>query len=318
MHSASSPFRPKILAQADQACDARLVNEASRIVVGVDHSEESLEALEFAVEEAALRGVGLEVVWAWSDHLPPTDVSGEAIDGVDIGALAQVQLDGLVANRVPADIDVTVRAVSDKPESALMDSARSAGLLVVGARGRGGFLGLRLGSVSSKVTNRAPCPIAVVHPTIEEPGTDTEPRIVVGIDGSESARTALRWALSEARIREVPVIAVNGWMEPAMAVSYPGLVAPIEAMEKAAEKLVDAELEVAAQHAPGVAIRAQPVCAGAALALIEESSGASLVVVGSRGRGGFIGRMLGSTAQQVLQHARCPAVVVPSPEDSKP
>lgn len=303
---------------ADQACDARLVNETSRIVVGVDHSEGSLEALEFAVEEAALRGVGLEVVWAWSDHLPASDLSGDAIDGVDVGALAQVQLDELVASRIPEDIDVTVRAVIDKPESALMDSARSAGLLVVGARGQGGFLGLRLGSVSSKVTNRAQCPVAVVRPRIEESDTDTEPRIVVGIDGSESARNALRWALIEATIREVPVIAVNGWMAPAIAVSYPGLMPPIDAMEKAAEELLDAELEVVAQYASGVAVHAQPMCAGAASAVIEASRGASLVVVGSRGQGAFIRRLLGSVAQQVLQYADCPAVVVPSPEDTKP
>lgn len=292
------------------------MNETSRIVVGVDHSEGSLEALEFAIEEAALRAVGLEVVWAWSDHLPGSDVPGGVIDGVDVGALAQVQLDELVASRVPDGLDVTVRAVIDKPESALVDSARSAGLLVVGARGQGGFLGLRLGSVSSKVTNRAPCPVAVVHPRIEEPGSDTEPRIVVGVDGSEPARNALRWAVSEASIREVPVIVVNGWMNPAIGLSYPGLVPPIEALEKAARDLLDAELEVAAQYAPGVTVHARPVCAGAALALIEASRGASLVVVGSRGQGGFVGRLLGSVAQQVVTYAECPAVVVPPPADA--
>ncbi len=293
------------LANADQACDARHVNGAPHILVGVDHSEESFRALDFAVEEATLRKVALEVLWAPSEHL-------RSADGADLQVRAQTQLGEAVTARVPADLDVTVRAVIDKPESALVDSARSAELLVVGARGHGGFLGLGLGSVSLKVAAGAPCPVAVVHPKIEEPGTDTEPRIVVGTDGSGSARVALRWALAEASTRELPVVVVNGWMEPAISMNQPGIIPPMEAIEDAAKELLDTEITFAAQSAPGVTVRAQPVATGGAAALVDSSRGASLVVVGSKGQGNLVGFLLGSVTQQVLTHAGCPAIVLPS------
>lgn len=302
------------MVEAVQVCDAHLVNATGRIVVGVDHSEGSLKALEFAVDEASLRGVELEVVWAWSDRLPGSDVTGGMIDGVDVEARAQMQLDALVASRIPEGLDVRARAVVQQPESALVESSRFAELLVVGARGQGGFLGLRLGSVSLKVASSSLCPVVVVHPTIEGPEFDTEPRIVVGVDGSQSAMNALRWALAEGAIRELPVIAVNGWMEPVIGVNYPGLLPPMDALESAAKALLDTEIEMAAPSAPGVTVYAQPVCASPASAVIDASRGASLVVVGSKGRGDFIGLLLGSVTQQVLRHADCPVVVVPSSE----
>lgn len=319
MGCASHPIRPltrdfasMVLGSAPQVCDPHSVNGKSRIVVGVDHSEESLMALEFAVEEAELRNADLEVVWAWGDHMPVSEMSGYAIDAVEVEARAQMQLDGLVTSRIPKDLDVTTRAIVDKPEAALLDSARSAGLLVVGARGHGGFLGLQLGSVSLKVASHAVCPVAVIRPQVEAPESRSEPRIVVGIDGSDSARNALRWAMAEAAIRGLPVTVVNGWMEPAVDIPYPGLVAPVEAIERAAKELLDSEIEAAAQRNPDVSVRAEPVCAGGASALIDASNGASLVVVGSKGQGDFIGHLLGSVTQQVLRHAGCSTVVIPS------
>lgn len=288
------------------------MNGTSRIVVGVDHSEESLNALEFAAEEAVLRRVELEVIWAWSDHAPGSDLSAGSGD-VDVELSAHRQLKDLVAGRVPDDLDVTIRAVIDKPDAALLDSAQSAGLLVVGARGQGGFLGLRLGSVSLKVASQAPCPVVVVRPTVDGPEVDTEPRIVVGVDGSESARDGLRWALAEASARELPVVVVNGWMEPTVAATYPGMASPLDAIGQAATELIDSELEMVAKHAPDVTVRAQPVCASGAGALVDESRGASLVVVGSKGQGGLARVLLGSVAQQVLRHAECPVVVIPEP-----
>lgn len=293
------------------------MDRESRVVVGVDHSEGSLRALGFAVDEAVLRNVELEVVWAWSDH-PAKLVAESSVDGLDVAALAQVQLDELVADRVPEEIGVTVRAVTGEPASVLVDSARNAGLLVVGARGAGGFLGLQLGSVSWKVANHAACPVAVVHAPADEPASAREPRIVVGVDGSDHARNALRWALGEASLRSVSVSIVHGWMYPAIAMSHPGFVSPIDAIEKAAKELTDAELEWAEQHDPDLDVSAEPVCAGAASTLIEASRSASLLVVGSAGLSGLVGRLLGSVAQQVVRHAACPVVVVPPPGTAEP
>ncbi|MBK7167587.1 MAG: universal stress protein [Candidatus Microthrix sp.] len=193
----------------------------------------------------------------------------------------------------------------------MVDSAERTELLVVGTRGRGGFLGLRLGSVSVKVAGRAPCPVVVVRPTVDGPGVNTEPRIVVGVDGSDSARNALRWALTEASVRNLPVVVVNGWMEPTVVATFPGMASPIDAISKAASNLIEAELEMAAQDAAGVTVRVQAVSASGASALVDESRGASLVVVGSKGQGGLSRVLLGSVAQQVMCHAECPVVVIP-------
>lgn len=287
------------------------MDRTARIIVGVDHSEESLNALGFAVEEAALRRVELEVMWAWSDHTPRSHAFGGAGDGVDVQLSAQRQLEGLVESRVPEDLDVTIRAVVDKPDTALVDSAERAELLVVGTRGRGGLLGLRLGSVSVKVAGRAPCPVVVVRPTADGPEVNTEPRIVVGVDGSGSARNALRWALTEASVRNLPIVVVNGWMEPTVAATFPGMASPIDAIGRAASELIEAELEMTAQDAAGVTVRVQAVCASGASALVDESRGASLVVVGSKGQGGLSRVLLGSVAQQVMRHAECPVAVIP-------
>ena len=102
------------------------MDRTARIIVGVDHSQESLNALEFAVEEAALRRVQLEVIWAWSDHTPRSDAFGGAGDGVDVQLSAQRQLEGLVESWISDDLDVTIRAVVDKPDTCLLYTSDAA------------------------------------------------------------------------------------------------------------------------------------------------------------------------------------------------
>lgn len=288
------------------------VNETSRIVVGIDQSTDSLRALDFAIEEAVLRRAELEVVWAWANKMPNPTTYGDQADTVDIGARAQLQLDEVVLGRIPDGLAVTTRAVVAKPESALLESGGFADLLVVGARGEGGFMGLQLGSVSLKVASRATCPVAVVRSPAGGPVVDPEPRIVVGVDGSAGSRNALRWALKEAAVRELPVLAVNAWAELVTRTPYPGLAVSIEAIEASAKEALDSEIELVARDAPDVTVHAKTESCNGATALIEASVGAFLVVVGSRGHSDFIGNLLGSVTQQVVRHAGCSTVVVPS------
>jgi len=139
-------------------------------------------------------------------------------------------------------------------------------------------------------------------------GLETE-RIVVGVDGSENARRALQWAVDEARRRHATVEAVCAWHPPYVS-SYayipeidPGL------FEADAEQILDEA--VGAVRATGIVIEKKPLLGGAAEVLADEAKGAALVVVGSRGRGGFAGLVLGSVSQQVVHHAPCPVVIVP-------
>lgn len=136
-------------------------------------------------------------------------------------------------------------------------------------------------------------------------------RIVVGVDGSESAREALRWAIAEARVRNATVEAVYAWHQPfATGYAEMGELYGLEHFEKEAQEALDSAVD--AVDASGIPpVERRLVTGGAASALVEEAKGASLLVVGSRGRGGFSGLLLGSVSQQAAHHAPCPTVIIP-------
>ena len=136
--------------------------------------------------------------------------------------------------------------------------------------------------------------------------------IVVGVDGSEPSREALEWAADEARLRGVPLTVVHAWSSPWEAWGEVESPPPIGEDESARrEELLEPEIEFLRRSHADVAV--EPVVTNDldAHALIEASDDADLIVVGSRGRGGFAGLLLGSVGQQVVHHARCPVVVIP-------
>jgi nucleotide-binding universal stress UspA family protein len=139
-------------------------------------------------------------------------------------------------------------------------------------------------------------------------------RIVVAVDGSETGRRALRWAIDEAMAHGAVVIAVHAWSEPPIG-TYPlaAVHEDPELFRKAAEDVVRREVDAVAGGAGGgPVIEVRLVAGAAATAIIEAAAGADLVVVGSRGRGGFKGLLLGSVSQQVVHHSPCPVVVIPA------
>jgi len=137
-------------------------------------------------------------------------------------------------------------------------------------------------------------------------------RVVVGIDGSDGSQRALRWAVEEAGRRGAELEVVHVWHLP-YAGGYPYFAGAIDlgVFENDARAILDrAVATVDATAVPAV----EPVLVqgGAAWALVEAAKGADLLVVGSRGRGGFAGLLLGSVSQHVAAHAPCPVVVVPA------
>ncbi len=139
-------------------------------------------------------------------------------------------------------------------------------------------------------------------------------RIVVGVDGSEAARTAVRWAAKEAARRGATLELVSAWHLP----SYPGAFAVAMAAEELIKDLVRAAEEqlrdatgVARAEAPGVQVETRAIEGQAATVLVDVAEGAGLLVVGSRGLGGFRGLLLGSVSQQCAHHAPCPLVIIP-------
>ncbi|MGC9671218.1 universal stress protein [Planosporangium sp. 12N6] len=138
-------------------------------------------------------------------------------------------------------------------------------------------------------------------------------RIVVGVDGSESSTLALRWAIRQAELTGAAVEAIYAWEIP----TYAGMAPMVETgaepelLAKAGEQvLADALAEVAADRQPRATVDTRVVAGHPAFALIQAAEGADLLVVGSRGHGGFMGALLGSVSQYCVHHATCPVVVI--------
>ena len=154
-----------------------------------------------------------------------------------------------------------------------------------------------------------------------EPDADADgARVVVGVDDSEQAAAALRWALAEGALRGVPVEVVHSWSPPMSALPFGAtLVVPVDepAIDAAARQHLDQVVAAALAEMDGPAPDVQPtVLPGApAMTLIEVSETADLLVVGSHGRTGLSKLVLGSVALSCVHHAHCPVVVVRSPAD---
>jgi nucleotide-binding universal stress UspA family protein len=276
-----------------------------KIVVGTDGSPHATAAMRWAAQEADLLGSTLEVVLAWNFLDQHHADHSDRFDNQYNAASASSTLSAWVDEALGAEAVVDQRVVCDLPARALLDASDAADLLVLGARGTGGFEGLLLGSVSERVAQLASRPVAVIRTSAPVRGG----RVVVGIDGSARSRAALQWAATEARARDADLDIVHAWRLPTMAAPAVMSVLPdYAAMEDSGRAVLDGALAD-----PAVAgLRAHPhfVHGSAARALIERAAGAGLVVAGTRGLGRMSGAVLGSVSRQLMHHAPCPVVVI--------
>jgi nucleotide-binding universal stress UspA family protein len=136
-------------------------------------------------------------------------------------------------------------------------------------------------------------------------------RIVVGVDGSRGSRKALAWAVAEARLRQATVVAVHSWDVPVPAATPVGAVAaaPGDLLAQGANAILDDAL--AAVDTSGLEVQRRVIAGAAATTLVDESAGATLLVVGAAGHGAVVGSLLGSVTQYCVRHASCPVVVMP-------
>ena len=287
---------------------------AGRIVVGVDGSAHARQALRFALAEAALRGARVVVVGSWA--IPPLAATGVGmIPAFDLLRAELADSASEVLSRelaevadVAAGVEVEQHVAQGDAAGVLVEAAAGADLLVVGSRGRGGVTGTVLGSVSRACLHHAPCPVAVVH----DAGPTERSRIVVGVDGSPGASAALEWACAEARLRDVGVYVVCAYDEP-WGIASLGMSSAAAVAELRTALAADAEgaLDAAQATAPeGVGVTGEAVQGAAGPALVSASDGSALLVVGSRGRGGFKSLLLGSVSQYCAAQARGVVVVV--------
>ncbi|WP_141576803.1 universal stress protein [Actinomadura sp. WMMA1423] len=283
----------------------------NRIVVGDDGSEPSLLAVDWAADEAARRGASLHVVYVVTPWLfdVPTDpgaaqVREQLLDGGrDIVELGVERARG----RVPG-LEVTGEQTGGQPAKVLVERGRDALMVVTGSRGSGGLSGLLLGSVAMQVATHATCPVVVTR----APSADARGDVVVGVDGSPAGAGAIGFAFEEAALRGARLRAVAAWSHPVP--SGRGDMQPLvydHALVAAEEERVLSE-SLAGWWAkyPDVDLVSEAVHGGAARVLAGASVNAGLLVVGSRGHGGFAGLLLGSVGHAMLLRAHCPVAIV--------
>ncbi|MGW4561140.1 universal stress protein [Streptomyces sp. NPDC004561] len=285
------------------------------IVVGVDGCEPSLRAVDWAADEAALRGASLRLVHAslWERYegasvAPDLAEPSEELMVEDIIGTAERR-----ARLRQPGVKVTTDVLPEEPEYSLIRESRSALALVVGCRGRSSVTEALLGSVSLEVAGHAHCPVIVLrgsHDNRARPGA--RGRIVLGVGGKPARSAAARFAVEEALLRGVPLDAVRAWRRPVHEASRHPLIVgePANLQERQAAELVEEALRDAPR---GLQAQRHTVEGFARDALLAMSREADLLVVGARRRQGHFGLQLGRVAHGVLHHAVCPVAVVPEP-----
>ncbi|GAA3293559.1 universal stress protein [Dactylosporangium vinaceum] len=273
-----------------------------RIVVGYDGSDPARQAVEWAADEAERTGCQLQIVNTYQVYWPGPYYAavGEQLEAARQAAEQLVSQMAAHVRERACGLDVIGLSI-DAPAAATLLDLGDAGarLLVVGSRGAGGLSNLLMGSVSQQVATHAHVPVAVVRGR----STAADGPVVVGVDGSASSEDALALAFAAAADRHTELIAVRIHATP----PQPALPLPdIEAFERAA---LDSSLEPWQERYPDVKVEALVAPGRAAKALLGVSHTAQLVVVGSRGHGGFAGLLLGSVGQQLMHHAECPVLI---------
>lgn len=286
------------------------------VMAGVDGSAPSLRALDWAAAHARKVGWGLHIVCAYA--LPTfaaasLDGGYATLDDTAIRDGAQAVLEEAINRVAESGVPITSSLVTGDPAGVLVDASKQVCLAVVGTRGRSGFAERLLGTVSSALPAHAHCPTVVVPYREDVALPMPVRRIVVGVDGSPSAKGALARAIEEADLWDAELTAVSG--VPIGAGT--GLLGWLPASIDSETLLADckAGLDVAVDRAlegRPITVRRHALDGTGAALLAEFSTAVDLVVVGTRGRGGFAGMLMGSTSQALLHHSACPVMVVPS------
>lgn len=287
------------------------------VVVGVDGQPPSAQALDWAVDEASRQHLPMLLV-----HARPVPLRGPVLDpaldpGLDGAPLpADPESDRILEEAVDRVRTLSPRTQVEtatgygRASNLLVDTSTGAAMVVVGARGRGSLRSAMLGSTSVDVAAHAHSPVAVVRhlPDI----APDRPGVVVGSDGSPVSEAAVAEAFRQADARSLPLTVVHTWQ-----LDYTGTGLAVFESEELRRQVAEEERALASEVVagwsekyPDVVVRQHVMQAHPVQALVQHSRGAELLVVGSRGRGGFRGLLLGSVSQGVLHHAECPVLVV--------
>jgi nucleotide-binding universal stress UspA family protein len=284
----------------------------SEVVVGVDGSAASYAAVGWAAHEATMRRLTIKLVYVVAPTLitsaeAPNDTITQAqeIKARQILDHARRIVNGVQGEaRLKVRVEVRYAGVL----ATLVDASRDAQMIVVGARGLDEFGWRMVGSVSSGLLHHAQCSVVIVRdPDSVGRGSRDDAPVLLGIDGSPASEAATALAFDEAARRGVPLVALHAWSDVGV---FPILGMDWRVYRDEGDEVLGERLAGWLEIYPDVQVHRRLVCDVPARWLIDESDSAQLVILGSRGRGGFAGLHLGSVSSAVAQSARVPVIVV--------
>ncbi len=283
------------------------------ILVGVDGSADSDAAVRWATREAILRNELITLLHVVAPGVTswPTTPMHESITKWQKEKAWEVIEQArkiLLAEVGEAPPEVHAEVLYSHVAPTLIDASKQARMVVAGNRGMGAVGRLLMGSVSAGLVHHAHCPVAVIHP--EEPSAANQNApVLLGIDGSPASETATGWAFDEASCQRVPLVALHVWSDVEV---LPIFGTDWREYESQAGEVLAERLAGWQEKYPDVHVRRRLECDQPVRWLLDESDHAQLVVIGSRGRGGFAGMTLGSVSAAVAQAAKVPVIVVRS------
>lgn len=290
-----------------------MTTQPAPIVIGYDGSPGSVSALHWAADAADHAPAPLRIVEAFEIVIVTRPSPGQVVPLEAVRTARQSALEKLAAS-IRDDhpgLEVQTRLVGGPAPGTLLDAAQDARLVVLGSRGHGGWSGLLVGSVAVQVTTHAECPVVVIPHDLRRHAQEG-PTVVVGVDGSKASANAIDFAFGQAESLQAEVVALHAWTSPFLTYADGASMLQFdeEKIREESRLLVAESVAGAAADHPDVKWTTELVTGSAAQALVRRAESADLVVVGSRGRGGFTGLLLGSVSQSVLHHAHCPIAIV--------
>ena len=257
------------------------------IVVAVDGSDASNEAVRWAANTAAKREIPLRLAssytmpqFLYAEGMAPPK---ELYDELQGETLDKIEAARKIALEVAPDIKIGHTVAEGSPIDMLLEMSNDVTMIVLGSRGLGGLSGMVMGSVSAAVVSHSTCPVVVVR---EDSGVTESSKygpVVVGVDGSEVSQKATEYAFAEAHARGSELIAVNTWMDMQVQASLAGLTAAQkewEQTEKEQKQMMDERLSALAEKYPEVPVKKIVTRDRPVRALAENAENAQLLVTG--------------------------------------